>query len=76
MVKIYVQFPEDLQERAEAAARMRGITFDEFVRECVSISVDRTRSKDPLFADAEVFSGDAPTDLAKNHDKYLYESGT
>ncbi len=27
---------------------------------------------DPLFADGEVWSGDAPIDLARNHDRYLY----
>ena len=75
MVKVFVQFPDDLHERAEAAARARGVTIDEFVRQCVSTSVESRQSTDPLFADAEVYTGDAPTDLARNHDKYLYETG-
>lgn len=29
------------------------------------------RSRDPFFADKEVFSDVGPQDLAKNHDKYL-----
>lgn len=29
------------------------------------------RSRDPFFADKEVFSDAGPRDLAKNHDKYL-----
>ena len=76
MVKIYVQFPDDLRERAEAVARERGLTLDEFVRQCVSTSVERIRETDPLFADSAVFTGDAPSDLAQNHDRYLYESGS
>jgi hypothetical protein len=47
--------------------------MDEFVRRCVSMAVDQDRATDPLFADKEVFVGDAPSDLAENHDRYLYE---
>lgn len=75
MVKVYVPFPDDLLEQAEAAARARGVSIDEFVRQCVSTSVESRESTDPLFADAEVYTGDAPVDLARNHDNYLYETG-
>jgi hypothetical protein len=74
MVNIVVPFPEDLREQAESAARERGLTLDEFVRLCVSKSVTQNIAADPLFADKEVFVGEAPTDLAKNHDRYLYEN--
>jgi hypothetical protein len=74
MVNIVVPFPEDLREQAESAARERGLTLDEFVRLCVSNSVTRNSSADPLFADKEVYVGDAPIDLASNHDRYLYEN--
>jgi hypothetical protein len=76
MVNISVPFPENLREKAEAVARERGMTFDEFVRRCVSNTVDRVRATDPLFADKRIFAGDAPTDLSGNHDRYLYESDT
>ena len=76
MVTISVPFPEDLREKAEAVARERGLTLDEFVRRCVSMTVGQGRAADPLFADKEVFAGDAPSDLAKNHDRYLYEADT
>jgi hypothetical protein len=74
MVNISVPFPDDLREQAESAARERGLALDEFVRLCVSNSVAQKRTADPLFADKEVFSGEAPTDLARNHDHYLYET--
>jgi hypothetical protein len=76
MVNIVVPFPEDLQSKAEAVARERGLTLDEFVRRCVSTTVAQGNATDPLFADTEVFAGDAPSDLAENHDRYLYEGDT
>jgi antitoxin component of RelBE/YafQ-DinJ toxin-antitoxin module len=72
MVNVSVPFPEDLRERAEAVARQRGLTLDEFVRRCVSTTVDQGRLADPLFADTEVFEGEVPADLSENHDDYLY----
>jgi hypothetical protein len=74
MVNIVVPFPDDLQRRAEAVAHERGLTLDEFVRRCVSNFVAQNRAADPLFTDTEVFVGDTPTDLAENHDRYLYET--
>jgi hypothetical protein len=73
MVNISVPFPDDLREKAEAAASARGLSLDEFVRMCVSATVSQNRAADSLFADAEVFTGDSPADLSDNHDKYLYE---
>lgn len=71
MVDIYVPFPDDLRDKAEAAARARGLSLDEFVRRCVSTTIDQNRASDPLFSDAATFSDDAPKDLAENHDCYF-----
>jgi hypothetical protein len=73
MVNIVVPFPEELREQAESVARERGLTLDEFVRRCVSSSVAQIQSTDPLFTDTAVFAGEGPTDVAENHDRYLYE---
>jgi hypothetical protein len=73
MVNISVPFPEPLRNQAEAAARERGLAFDEFIRQCVSTTVNQNRAVDPLFADKQIYTGDAPFDLAENHDRYLYE---
>jgi hypothetical protein len=75
MVHISVPFPETLRVQAEAAARERGLTLDEFVRRCVLSNVDQARLHDPLFADKEIYTGEVPPDLAENHDRYLYEDG-
>ncbi len=74
MVNISVPFPEELREKAEAAAHERGMSFDEFVRRCVSTNLNQIRATDPLFADRQVYTEDAPPDLAENHDRYLYEA--
>ncbi|HEX6963315.1 MAG TPA: hypothetical protein VF175_15720 [Lacipirellula sp.] len=54
------------------------LSIDEFVRSCVRDALIRERCSDPFFADLAVFRGDAPSDLAGNHDYYLddepYES--
>ena len=74
MTTLFVPFPDDLREKAEAAARERGLSLDEFVRLCVSSKVNSDRASDPLFSDKVVFAADAPSDLAQNHDRYLYEA--
>lgn len=71
MVDITVQVPKELRERAILVARQRGLTLDEFVLFCLSSVVDR--EQDPLFRDSAVFTGHAPPDVSKNHDRYLYE---
>jgi hypothetical protein len=49
------------------------LTIDEFVRSCVRDALVRERRNDAFCADLEVFRGDAPSDLAENHDHYLYD---
>ncbi len=74
MTNIFVPFPDELRQKAETAARERGISLDEFVRLCVSSTVNQDRARDPLFSDKAVFSADVPSDLSQNHDRYLYEA--
>ena len=71
MTEIVVPVPEDLKDRAEAAARHNGVSLAEFVRQCIAMTVDE-RLKDPLFANLSVFHGDAPSDLSTRIDDYLY----
>ena len=70
MVDLTVRVSDELRDKAVLAARQRGLTLDEFVRVCLSSVVDR--EQDPLFCDSVVFSGDVPSDISKNHDRYLY----
>jgi hypothetical protein len=74
MVNLSVPFPEELRDKAEAAARESGLSIDEFVRRCVTSALADNRTSDPLFADKRVFSGESPADLSVNHDYYLHEA--
>jgi hypothetical protein len=70
MVELTIRVPDELRDKAILVARQRGLTLDEFVQFCLSSVVDR--EQDPLFCDSAVYSGDAPSDASKNHDRYLY----
>ena len=63
--------------RAVRRARDRGMSFGAFLRESLETALDSSTSRmpttaDPLFADAAVYEGEAPSDLAEDHDRYLY----
>ena len=67
--------PPDLRNRAEQRCRQLGISFGELVRRALDEHLSRNGSgsvSDSLFADGAVYSGHAPSDVAQNHDDYLY----
>ena len=72
MEHIDVTLPAELKTRAETLAREKGVSLEEFVRELLKARL-QTAEPDPFFADHETFAGDVPSDLAANHDKYLYD---
>ena len=75
MKRTTVMLPEDLHRRAISRARQRGVSLGELIRlslDAVVPSVSYDSERDPLFEDV-VFDGPAPSDTAKNHDKYLYD---
>jgi hypothetical protein len=76
MHRTMIMLPSDLQRRARRLAQERGISLGGLIREALvrvlEAAGDDHRSNDPLFADDAVFTGDAPSDLARHHDQYLY----
>ncbi|MBI4669772.1 MAG: hypothetical protein HY747_11440 [Elusimicrobia bacterium] len=74
MYRTTVMLPIDLKTRAVKQAREMKISLGEFIRECLAAALRPSVSaaRDPLLADREVFKGPSPSDLAKNHDQYLY----
>lgn len=78
MKRTTIMIPEDLKAKALNRASMLGISFGGFVRESIERALKNPnfqqsgRGEDPFFADDAVFRGDAPDDLALNHDEYLY----
>lgn len=84
MWKTTLMLPIELKERAQRIARTRGISFGELMRQSLESTVvadERTKSleDDPFWADLRNLKNlpppefDAPTDMAANHDKYLYD---
>jgi len=65
--------PEKTRQRARRRAAELGISFAELVRRALEAVLERAPdSQDPLITDREVFSGEAPSDLASAHDRHLY----
>jgi len=67
-----ISLPPELKAKIEREANARGISVPEFVRESLEHAVAERRSEDPLFADTAVYRDDGPSDVASNHDGYLY----
>ena len=68
--------PADLHRRAHAAARKRKVSLGMVVRESLDaalLSWEAPGAEDSLLADGAVYEGRAPRDLAKAHDRYLYD---
>ncbi len=76
MERTTIMLPHDLKARASERARQMGMSFGQFVRESLAVSLDIHEKirpmEDPLFADDEVFHGEIPADFSRNHDDYLY----
>jgi hypothetical protein len=70
-----VVLSEPLEAQAAEVARRQGISVDEFVQRAVEEHLKRLakRAADPFFSDTAVFVDDGPTDMALNHDHYLYD---
>ncbi len=82
MQRTTILLPPPLKLEAQRVAREMGISFGDLVRQALSATLRRTRldathhrdtdARDPLFADATAWNGEAPEDLARDHDRYLY----
>jgi hypothetical protein len=75
MKRTTVMIPDDLKNRAVKRADAIGISLGEFIRESLRRNLRSDNALpfvDPYISDSAVYEGDTPTDLAHNHDKYLY----
>lgn len=74
MEHVEIALPLELKTRAETLAREEGVSLAEFVLELLKARLlPKPAERDPLFARYKAFDGDAPSDLAENHDNYLYD---
>jgi len=68
-----IQIPDNIYQTIITEAKTQAKSPEEIVVEKISpYSFQDKRSLDPLFADDEIYEGDAPIDGALNHDKYIY----
>lgn len=75
MKRTTVMLPRNLKLRAAKRANSMGISLGELIRKALKnllSSSSITASEDPLFEDSATSSEVVPSDLSKNHDKYLY----
>jgi hypothetical protein len=76
MHRTTILLPEDLKRRASSLARRRGVSLAELIRDALEerLAAKSSFADDPLFKEYEPFDDpDGPTDLAANHDYYLYD---
>ena len=76
MNRTTIMLPQDLKHRAFRHARNRGLSLGELIRK----SLERwlkgeavPAEEDPFWDDQTIYKGRTPRDLAKKHDRYLYD---
>ncbi len=76
MKRTTIMLPDDLKIRAHNRARGMGISLGELIRESLEATLnhpdEEKLTKDSLFTDDALYDGKVPTDLSRNHDRYLY----
>ena len=77
MKRTTVMLPTDLRRRAFRRAKDQGVSFGVVVRASLDATLPALTGNDgdyPLFTDGAVWHGRAPRDLAREHDRFLYDS--
>jgi hypothetical protein len=77
MKRTTVMLPADLRRRAFRRAKEQGVSFGVVVRESLDAALpalEGTGGDDPFFADGAVWRGRVPRALAREHDRFLYDS--
>lgn len=72
-VRTQIYLPRRLHQALRRAARRRGVSMAQLLREAAEEAVRRARpaDEDPLADLIGIIRG-APADLAEHHDRYLY----
>ncbi len=76
MKRTSLMLPEPLKARAHERARQEGISLGELLRQALEARLEASMpdaGDDPFFADDAVWTGAGEPDLARHHDRYLYD---
>ena len=77
MKRTTVMLPADLRRRAFRRAKEQGVSFGVVVRDSLDAALpalEGVAGDDALFADGAVWPGRVPRALAREHDRFLYDS--
>ncbi|MDL2716336.1 MAG: hypothetical protein PT977_01155 [Acidobacteriota bacterium] len=77
MKRTTVMLPADLRRRAFRRAKEQGVSFGVVVRDSLDAALpalEGVTGDDSLFADGAVWLGRVPRALAREHDRFLYDS--
>ena len=73
MHRTTILLPEELRRRADQLARSEGISVGELIRRLLdAASRNEIVEEAPAFYRRKPWTGAVPSDLAENHDAYLY----
>lgn len=73
MHRTTILLPNDLYRAAGQEARSRGISLGELIRRRLT-SIEPRETPGPTFFARSPWTGDAPSDLSSDHDRYHYGS--
>ena len=77
MNRTTLMLPSELKTRAQRRAKEMGVSLGQLIRQALESQLAESagdrRTADPLFSSTRVFDGATPTDLAGDHDRYLYD---
>jgi hypothetical protein len=73
MHRTTILLPEDLYQAAGQEARAQGVSLGELIRRRLA-SITPRESPGETFFTRSPWTGEAPSDLSSNHDRYLYGS--
>lgn len=74
MYRTTIILPEHFQTRLKKEAQQKNLSFGELIRNVLEkyiLTQDKPEQFDPFLSSTTVFDDDK-TDVAKNHDRYLY----
>ena len=74
MDRTTIMLPNTLKNQAMKLANKEGVSLGEFIRESIIIKLSEAceSATDPFFADSSYYGKKTPSDVAVNHDQYLY----
>ncbi len=72
MKRTTIILPEQLKFQAEQRAKEHGLSLAEFIRDSLRKNLSSEPKRDSIFADEEYCLEHSQSDIAKNHDDYLY----